>query len=82
MMAPLELPVVTAHAVQPLRLTIREPSDLSSLNPSSLPLDFMQFVSLSSPSASFAGRSLIIVYCTLIVDCCILQQLFINFFLQ
>ncbi len=47
----LELPLATAHAVQPPRLTIRELSDLSGLNPGSLPLDFMQFVPFSSPGA-------------------------------
>jgi hypothetical protein len=56
---PLELPLATVHAVQPPPMTIRELSDLSGLDPSSLPLDFMQFVPLS-------------FICTAVSDCCIL----------
>ncbi len=65
LIAPLELPVANAHAVQPPRLTIQEPSDLSGLSPSNLPLDFMHFVHLSYPCASLVGWSMIIVciYC-------------------
>jgi hypothetical protein len=69
-MAPFEVPLATTHVIQPPRLFIQEPSDLSGLNPHSLPFDFIQQVPLSSSWAAIQDglRFLYIVHLLYIVS--------------
>ncbi len=67
LMAPLELPLATAYGVQPPHLPVLRTIWSERTQSWQSPLTFMQFVHLTSPWASFGGRSLIIIYCASIV---------------
>jgi hypothetical protein len=84
LMTPLELLLATTHVAQTLRVSIGEPFDLSGFDSDSRPLDFMQFILLSSPCLlEFICRMVsAIVYCALFTLCSFNYWIFVTSFHQ